>query len=253
MDAVSRKNNPIDRHAEFGRSDKSHAAADLDRCIVSRHAVEIGARGGGGGRGVGHLIGGRGADLNTLDVDLKNVGNDLCNLDEQPLPHLGTAVIEMDAAVGIDVHEGARLVEPRDVEGNAEFDGEGGEPLADHRARPVEGVDGSAPLGERGIRRKLRLQGRDDVVLDRLAIGRRRTRRLPVIIAFPHRRDRKPQMTRDLLDHDLRPDHPLRAAEAAESGVRHGVGLAGIAAQSDMGEEIDVVDMAERAAQHRGR
>ena len=49
------------------------------------------------------------------------LGDDLRDLGEQALPHLGAAVIELDRAVGIDVHQRAGLVEVDQREGNAEL------------------------------------------------------------------------------------------------------------------------------------
>ena len=44
-------------------------------------------------------------------VDLELLGHHLRDLDVEPLPHLGAAVVQMDRAVGIDVHQRAGLVE----------------------------------------------------------------------------------------------------------------------------------------------
>ena len=41
-------------------------------------------------------------------IDLEHLGHDLGHLDEQPLPHLGAAVVQADRAVGIDMHQRAR-------------------------------------------------------------------------------------------------------------------------------------------------
>ena len=50
------------------------------------------------------------------------VGHHLRHLDVEPLPHLGAAVVEVDRAVAIDVHQRAGLVVPGRGEGDAELD-----------------------------------------------------------------------------------------------------------------------------------
>ena len=52
---------------------------------------------------------GRG-DLDLVEVDLELLGHHLRHLDVEPLAHLGAAVVQMDAAVGIDMHQRAGLV-----------------------------------------------------------------------------------------------------------------------------------------------
>ena len=52
-----------------------------------------------------------GGDPDLVEIDAELLGDDLGDLDEQPLPHLGAAVIEVDRAVLIDVHQRAGLVE----------------------------------------------------------------------------------------------------------------------------------------------
>ena len=48
-------------------------------------------------------------------VDAELLGHHLRHLDVEPLPHLGAAVVQMDRAVLIDVHQRAGLVEMRDA------------------------------------------------------------------------------------------------------------------------------------------
>jgi hypothetical protein len=43
-------------------------------------------------------------------MDLQLVGHHLRHLDEQALPHLGAAVVQVHAAVGVQVHQRAGLV-----------------------------------------------------------------------------------------------------------------------------------------------
>jgi hypothetical protein len=96
--------------------------AYLARGVLRRHAVEIGTGRGCGGRRIRHLAGGCRSDLHLVDVDLEFLGNDLCDLDVQPLPHLGAAMVQVHRAVGVDMHQRAGLIEMCRSERDAEFD-----------------------------------------------------------------------------------------------------------------------------------
>ena len=72
-------------------------------------------------------------------------GHDLRDLGEQPLPHLGAAVVEMNRAVGIDVHQRGGLIERDQCEGDPEHHRrQRNAPLDDWTLR-VEGGDPLAP------------------------------------------------------------------------------------------------------------
>ncbi len=60
-------------------------------------------------------------------------------------------------------------------------------------------------------------------------------------------------MPRDDIENGLDREHALRAAIAAKRGVRHRVGLAGQAAETQHRQPVAIVGMAERARQHRRR
>ena len=57
----------------------------------------------------------------ALGVDAELLGDHLRDLDVEPLPHLGAAVVQVDRAVLIDVHQRAGLVEMRGGERDAEL------------------------------------------------------------------------------------------------------------------------------------
>ena len=73
-------------------------------------------------------------DADAVDIDLKHLGDHLRDLDEQALPHLGAAVVQRHAAVGIDMHQRAGLIERGAVERDAELHRHGGEAFFHHRA-----------------------------------------------------------------------------------------------------------------------
>ena len=61
----------------------------------------------------------------------------------------------------------------------------------------------------------------------------------------------RPSLRRDGLDDGLDGEHALRPAIAAERGVRHRIGLARQAADADVRQEVAIVDVTQRARQHR--
>ena len=67
--------------------------------------------------------------LTLLEVDAELLRHHLRNLGVEPLPHLGAAVVHKHGAVGIDMHERARLVEVLQGEGDPELDGRERQPL----------------------------------------------------------------------------------------------------------------------------
>ena len=57
-----------------------------------------------------------------LDRHGEDVRHHLGDLDHQPLAHLGAAMVQVDRAVGIDVHQRAGLVQVGGGEADAELD-----------------------------------------------------------------------------------------------------------------------------------
>ena len=90
----------------------------------------------------------------------------------QTLAHLRAAVVELDAAVGIDVHQRAGLVVLGLVEGDAELDRRDRQPALALRAGGVEGVECGAAAMEIAVLEQLRPQCREVVVHHRLPVGR---------------------------------------------------------------------------------
>ena len=54
-------------------------------------------------------------------ADAEFLGHHLRDLDVQPLPHLGAAMVQVDRAILIDMHQRARLVEVDEREADAEL------------------------------------------------------------------------------------------------------------------------------------
>ena len=90
--------------------------------VLRSLAVQIAATGGGGRRGVRHFVGIGCSDLHPADVNLEHFGHHLRHFDVQALAHLGATMIEVDAAIGVDVDQCAGLIEKAGSKGNTEFD-----------------------------------------------------------------------------------------------------------------------------------
>ena len=99
------------------------AVADRARGRLRRHAVEVGSRGSGGGRGVGDLLGVGGRRSHPVERNAQVLRDHLAHLGVDALTHLRRGVVHDDGAVGVDVDQGTRLIEVREGEGDAELHG----------------------------------------------------------------------------------------------------------------------------------
>ena len=113
---------PLAATPEFRRGEIDQAFPDRGGGSLGRHAVEIRAGGGSGRRGVRHLVGGGGGDPHAVERNAELLRHHLRDLHIEPLPHLGAAVIELHRAIGVDMNQGAGLVQVGEREGDAEFD-----------------------------------------------------------------------------------------------------------------------------------
>jgi len=167
-------------------------------------------------------------DLDLIDVDLQLLGHHLRHLDEEPLPHLRAAVVQMQAAVSVDVQQRAGLVEVRGGEGDAELDRRQRDALLEVGVVAVKVTHRRPPRLVVGTLFQLGDDLLNDVVLDRHVVGGNVALTLAVEVGLAHLQGIDPQMQRDGVDHMLHSDHALRSAEAAERRVRHRVGLAAL-------------------------
>ena len=230
-------------HAILLRREGGQPFLDRPRRRARRHAVDVRPRRGSRRRRVRHLAGIGGGDLDAIEVDLQLLGHHLRHLDEQALTHLGAAVIEMDAAVGINVEKGAGLVQMRRGEGDAELYRRQRQALLEIGTGGVERRDLPAALPV--VRRRLQIgdQLRQDVVLDGHVIGRHVALALAVEIALADLQRILAELAGDRIHHLLDSHHALRPAEAAEGGVRHQVRLAATGGDARAVEVVAVVGM----------
>ena len=234
------------RHLVFIGGEVGEPVADGARGGLGRHAVEVCPGRGRGRRGVGHLACGRGGDLHPVEVDLEFLGHHLRDLDVEPLPHLGAAVIEMHRAVRIDMHQRPGLVEVRRRERDAELYRRQRQAALDDAAVGVEGVDLAAPLRIVGALLELGDDALDDIVLHRLVIGCHVAFRVAVEIALADLERVPAGGEGHLLDDALRTDHALRSAEAAKGRVGDGVCIERRGNRPDRRPEIGIVAVEQR-------
>ena len=64
-----------------------------------------------------------GGDLDLIDINLQFLCHHLCHFNKEALTHLGSAMIELDTAVFVDVQQRACLVKDRVGKRNSEFHG----------------------------------------------------------------------------------------------------------------------------------
>src|SRR5262249_62260722 len=141
-------------------------------------------------------------------------------------------------------HRRPRLVEARPVKRNAEFDRHGSEPSLPHRADVIEIHDLPPPGREANGMAELIDYALDEVILDRHTVGRDVVAPDPIEVSPPHRVDGKTEASCDLLDDGFDGEHGLWPAIASKRRVRHGVGLAGKTAETDVGKKIAIVGVA---------
>nr|GEU28080.1 hypothetical protein [Tanacetum cinerariifolium] len=225
--------------------------ADLARRILRGLAIEVGAGGRGRGRRIGDLAGVGGRHPQMVDGDAQFVGDYLHHLGVDALPHLGAAVVDQYRAVDIHVHQRARLVQVRDVEGDTEFERRERQPFFQHRAGVVERVDGGAARAVGAGRFEFGRQGLDHVVDDFLAVGRDVAVGAAIEIEAADIERVAPQVAGDVVDDVFDGDGALRAAEAPERRVGLGVGLAAAGQDFHVRQIIRVVEVADGACGNR--
>ena len=170
--AVRQEHHLFARHLIFFGGEIDKPVLDLPRSVLRRHAVEVGAGGSSGGRRVRHLAGRRRCYLHLIEVDLKLFRHHLRDLEVEPLPHLRAAVVQMHRAVGIYMHQRAGLVVVRGSEGDAELHRRQRDAALHVAAVVVEGRDRAAAACVVAALLQFGDDALDDVVLDRLVIGR---------------------------------------------------------------------------------
>jgi len=210
--------------AEVLGGESHEPALDAVAGIEGRHAVHVRAGRRRRRRGVGDLVGPGGADENALVAHAERPRDHLRDLGVQPLPHLRAAVVQVDAAVGVDVHQRAGLVQVLRGEGDTELHRGERQAAAHVVPRRVEAGNSLAPGPVVAVIGEPAHEIRQHRFLDGLSVGRDIA--LGVEVVQAHVQRVAANAARDIVEHGLGGDQTLRAAEAAESGVRDLVGAA---------------------------
>ncbi len=160
-------------------------------------------------------------------------------------------MVQVDAAVGIDVDQRTCLVEEGRGERNAELHRGQRQAFLQDRAGGIEGTDFLAAAGVLAARFQLGGHLRQQVVLDGLVVMGDVALVLAVVVELAHLQRVLAQAAghgvHDLLDGD----HSLGPAETAVGGVRGGVGLATVAVDGGVTQEVGVVRVEHGAVDDR--
>ena len=225
--------------------------AHLDRGELRGAAVEVGAGRGGGGRGIGHPGRVARTHAHARQRQAQRLGDDLRDLGVQALAHLGAAVVQQHAAIGVDMDQRTGLVELGRGEADAELDWRQRQSALDDRVGGVPVRDRGPPFAVARALGQPVDQRRQDVVLQRHAVVRDVALLGAVEVEPPHLERVLPEPARDLAHDRLDHEHALRSAEAAKGGAALLVGAAAPAVDRDMLEEIGVVAVKDCAVADR--
>ena len=160
-------------------------------------------------------------------------------------------MVQLHAAVGIDVHQRACLIHMGQGERDAEFDRRQRQPALDPGVGGIEGPDLFPARRIPGFALQFGHEFGDDVVFHRHMIRRDVTVPLAVEVALADRQRIDAQMAGDFIHHVLDAHHPLRAAKTTERGVGNGVGLAAVRRNMDVVQVIRIVRMEHRSVGDR--
>ncbi len=151
------------------------------------------------------------------------------------------------------MHEGTRLIEVGEGEGDAEFHWRQRDTLTDHAARSVEFDDRRPPRSIIGARLQLVDDPDDDVVLDRLVVGRdvAAGSRIPVEVQLADVERVLAERIGYLFDDPLTAEHALRSAEAAKCGIGNRIGFKRLRGEFHMWIEVGIIRMEKGAVGDR--
>ena len=175
----------------------------------------------------------------------------LGHLGIQALPHFGAAMVHQNGAIGVDMHQSARLIEVRHVKRDAKLQRRQRQPALEHRTLRIEHIDGFTPGAVVARCLQLSHQFVNHVVANRLLVGRDIVLPLAVEVDAPHIERITPQIARHRIQNILNSDSPLRPAKAAKCGIALGIGLAHIAVHVHIGQPVGIVEVAQRTRHHR--
>ena len=179
--------------------------------------------------------------MHAVDFHLKHLGHHLCDLDIQALAHFCAAVVQVNAAIGVNVYQRSGLVEKAGSERNAEFDRGEGQAFFQDRAADIEGLDRCTALRVLAAGFEIGGHFMEQVVLHGLVIVSHVALGFAVVIDLAHRQRVQVQMPGNPVHDLLNGDHALRAAEAAIRRIGGRVGFAAVPMDCGIAQVIRVV------------
>jgi hypothetical protein len=222
---------------------------ELSAGIGHRGAIQVGGGRRGGGRGVGHFVGTGRHDADGFDGQPQAFGRDLPDLGVEALPHLRAAVVHLHAAIAVDEHQRAALIEEGGGERDSELDRGDRHAAFAVRMRRVEALDLFPPLREPAGFQELAPDGLDTrgifhglPVMGGVALA--------IEIALAHHFGRQAERARGAVQNVFDDQHALGAAEAAKGGLRGFVGSADVSGDFHGWQVVSVVEVEHGAPEH---
>ena len=225
--------------------------AHLQRGQLGGAAVQVGARRGRRGAGVGHFVGVARIHFDPRWREAQNPGHDQRDFGVQALAHLRATVVDQHAAVGIHMHQSARLVELRGGEADAELHRCQRQSALQGGLRRVPGGDLGAARAVIAAVRQLGDQRLQDVVLHRHTVVRGIALGGSIEIAQAHIQRVQAQGSGDVAQDHFGHHHALRPAEAAKRRVALLVGFAAVRVDRHMLQKIRVIGLEDGTVGHR--
>ena len=186
---------------------------------------------------------------NIFDVDAQTIGTNLRHFGIEALTHFGSAMVDADRAVHVDVEQSTALIQHGGREANAKLQGHQSQATLAALVDFVEGIDAVATLAVLGFRRHLV----DDFVAHPIGNGLTILRGHGGWIArdcgiFVDIKQANIQrifanVVGNLLNDCFNAKHALRATKTAERCSALRVGFAAVADEFQVGNVVAVVDV----------
>ncbi len=202
---------------------RGQVVAHLQGSAFGGSAVQIGAAGGCRGAGIGDFVGVGAADAHLVQGQAQHLGHHGTDLGVQALAHLGAAVVDQHTAIGVDRHQGTRLVELGGGEADAEFHWGDSDTALDDGVVCVEAADVLTAISVVAICRQLGHEARQYVVFHSHGVGRGVARCLSIQVSQSHIQGIELQAAGHVAHHGFYQQHALRPAKPTKRGVALGV------------------------------
>src|SRR5882724_5025358 len=169
----------------------------------------------------------------------------------ESLTHLRAAVIQQHGSIGVDLQQGAGLIEVGRGERDTEFHRSQCESTFDDGIARIPLRDGCPAIAIRALGLQLIYDVMNDVVFDRLPVVRYISMCYAVEVRATYIEWVEIQGACDVIENALNDHHTLWTAEASKRGVGYRVRLAAMRDDLDVFEKVGVIEMRERSVIHR--